>query len=41
MPYFSEINAYKGFAIIRKRARQLEALGKRTGGLSRDFQAGT
>jgi hypothetical protein len=41
MPYFSEINAHQGFAIIGKRARQPEALGKRTSGLRRDFQAGT
>src|SRR5229473_709462 len=41
MPYFSEINAYQGFAIIRKGARQPESLGKRTSGLARDFQAGT
>jgi hypothetical protein len=32
MPYFSEIDAHQGFAIIRKRARQPEALGKRTSG---------
>jgi hypothetical protein len=41
MPYFSEINAHQGFAIIRKRTRQPESLGKRTSGLSRDFQAGS
>jgi hypothetical protein len=41
MRYYSEINAHQGFAIIRKCARQPEPLGKRTGGLRRDFQAGT
>jgi hypothetical protein len=41
MPYFSEINADKRFAIIRKRARQPEPPGKRTSSLWRDVQAGT
>jgi hypothetical protein len=41
MSYFSEINAHQGFAVVRKRARQPQALGKRTSGFSRNFQAGT
>src|SRR4029077_1375242 len=40
MLYFREIHAHRCFAIIRKRARQPEPLGKRTSGLWRDCQAG-
>jgi hypothetical protein len=40
MVYFGEINAHQGLAIIRKRTRQPEPVGKRTGGLWRDIQAG-
>jgi hypothetical protein len=40
MVYFSEINAHQGFPILRKRARQAESPGKRTGGHRRDVQAG-
>jgi hypothetical protein len=41
IPQFGEINAHQGVAIIRTRARQPASSGKRTSGLSRDFEAGT
>jgi len=39
MPDFSEVNAHQGLAIIRKRPREAEPAGKRTGSRWRDFQA--
>ncbi|MBV8699446.1 MAG: hypothetical protein JO052_16545 [Bradyrhizobium sp.] len=40
MPYFGEINTHQGLAVVRKRTRQVKALGQGTGGLRRDVQAG-